>query len=160
MLSKACRERSKNQTVIQPGTREPVSMIETISSNGFLLPAFSIWKAQYHQEAWYQISEQNEGLRGYTYATSPSGWTKNSLGLYYIEHYNKHTRHLMDDSNGRIQQYRMLLMDNYLSHLTWQFVEYTLTRKIVLVALPPHSTYKLQPLDVGCFGPLFHYYRK
>jgi len=51
-------------------------------------------------------------------------------------------------------------MDNYSSHLTWQFVEYALAHKIVLVALPPHSTHKLQPLDVGCFGPLSYYYGK
>ena len=39
---KACRERSKNQTVIQPGTYESGSIIKLISSNGSLLPAFSI----------------------------------------------------------------------------------------------------------------------
>ena len=54
----------------------------------------------------------------------------------------------------------MLLMNNYLSYLTWQFIEYTLTRKIVLVALTPYLTYRLKPLDIGYFGPLFHYYRK
>ncbi len=45
---KTCRERSKNRTVIQPGIRESVSMIETISADGSLLSAFLIWKAQYH----------------------------------------------------------------------------------------------------------------
>lgn len=49
-------------------------------------------------------------------------------------------------------------MDNHGSHITWQFIEYALSHKIVLVALPPHSTHKLQPLDVGCFGPLQFYY--
>ncbi|OCK72714.1 hypothetical protein K432DRAFT_271866, partial [Lepidopterella palustris CBS 459.81] len=29
---------------------------------------------------------------------------------------------------------------------------------IVLVAFPPYLTHKLQPLDIGCFGPLEHYY--
>jgi hypothetical protein len=66
----------------------------------------------------------------------------------------------MEDSDGKIQQYHLLLMDNYSSHLTRQFVKYALAHKIVLVALPPHLTYKLQLLDMGCFGPLSHYYRK
>jgi len=44
----------------------------------------------------------------------------------------------MEDSNGKIQQYRLLLMDNYLSHLTWQFIKYALAYKIVLVALLPY----------------------
>ncbi|OCK96896.1 CENP-B protein [Cenococcum geophilum 1.58] len=52
----------------------------------------------------------------------------------------------------------MLIIDNHLSHVTWQFIEYTLLHKIVLVALPPHLTHKLQPLDVSCFGPLQYYY--
>ncbi|OCL00895.1 uncharacterized protein K441DRAFT_504613, partial [Cenococcum geophilum 1.58] len=41
-----------------------------------------------------------------------------------------------------------------------QFVKYALARKIILVALLPHLTHKLQPLDMGYFGPLSHYYRK
>ena len=52
----------------------------------------------------------------------------------------------------------MLIMDNHTSHITWQFIKYALSNKIVLVALPPHSTHKLQPLDVSCFGPLQYYY--
>ena len=83
-----------------------------------------------------------------------------TLQSLHIEYYNKHMRHLVEDSDGKIQQYRLLLMDNHSSHLTWQFVEYALAHKIVLVALLPHSTYKLQLLDVGCFGPLSHYYGK
>ena len=64
----------------------------------------------------------------------------------------------MEDVKGNIQSYCMLLMDNHLSHFTWQFIQYTLSHKIVLVALPPYLTHKLQPLDIGCFGPLQHYY--
>ena len=52
----------------------------------------------------------------------------------------------------------MLLIDKYLSHLTQQFIQYTPSRKIILVALLPYLTHKLQPLDIGCFGPLQHYY--
>ena len=56
------------------------------------------------------------------------------------------------------EEWRMLLLDNYDSHLTWQFVFYSLERKIILITLPPHSTHNLQPLDVGLFSPLQHYY--
>ena len=155
---KNSRERSKNRTVRQPGSRESVSIIETITADGSYLPPFLIWKGQQHQETWYQITEQDERLRGYTYATSAKGWTDDSLGLHYIEHYDIHTRHLVEDEKGNIRSYRMLIMDNHLSHVTWQFIEYALSHKIVLVALPPHSTHKLQPLDVSCFGPLQYYY--
>ena len=52
----------------------------------------------------------------------------------------------------------MLIIDNHLSYVTWQFIEYTLSHKIILVALSPYLTHKLQPLDVSCFGPLQYYY--
>jgi uncharacterized protein YciI len=38
------RERSKNRTVRQPGSRESVSIIETITADGSYLPPFLIWK--------------------------------------------------------------------------------------------------------------------
>jgi len=30
--------------------------------------------------------------------------------------------------------------------------------KIIILALSPHSTYKLQPLDVGLFAPIAQHY--
>jgi hypothetical protein len=30
--------------------------------------------------------------------------------------------------------------------------------KILVVIYPPHSTHRMQPLDVGCFAPLATYY--
>ena len=43
---KTYRERLKYQTVIQPGSRELVSIIKTICADSSLLPTFLIWKAQ------------------------------------------------------------------------------------------------------------------
>ena len=40
------------------------------------------------------------------------------LGLYYIKHYNKYMRQLVEDAEGNIQGYYILLIDNYLSYLT------------------------------------------
>jgi hypothetical protein len=44
-------------------------------------------------------------------------------------------------------------MDGYGSHVTWDFFKYCIDNNIICVCLPPHSTYKLQPLNVVCFGP-------
>jgi hypothetical protein len=45
-------------------------------------------------------------------------------------------------------------MDGHVSHCTWLFFEYCLQNNIHCLCLPPHSTHKLQPLDVGLFSPL------
>jgi len=49
-------------------------------------------------------------------------------------------------------------VDGHYSHVTIEFMEYCEAHQILPYCLPPHSTHLLQPLDVGLFGPLEHYY--
>jgi len=49
---------------------------------------------------------------------------------------------------------RLLIIDRYSSHINMEFIRTCDRLKIILLILPPHSTYRLQPLDVGCFLPL------
>lgn len=51
-------------------------------------------------------------------------------------------------------------MDGHGSHLTYEFCSYDLSHEIYLICFPAHSTHLLQPLDVGLFSPLQHYYGK
>jgi hypothetical protein len=52
----------------------------------------------------------------------------------------------------------LLILDNHRSHATVSFIDYAYENNIVLPYLPPHSTHRLQPLDVAIFGPLAIYY--
>ena len=54
----------------------------------------------------------------------------------------------------------LLLLDGDGSHITMEFCQYALAHNIHIMCLPAHSTHLLQPLDVGIFGPLQHYYGK
>ena len=38
------------------------------------------------------------------------------------------------------------------------FIDYADANRIILAVLPPHSTHRLQPLDIGMFSPLATYY--
>jgi hypothetical protein len=53
---------------------------------------------------------------------------------------------------------RLLIVDGHNSHLNMRFINYADRNGILLAFLPPHSTHRLQPLDVGLFGPLAQYY--
>jgi len=48
----------------------------------------------------------------------------------------------------------LLVYDGHGSHTTAEMIEYALQHNIILFCLIPHTTHRLQPLDVGCFGPL------
>jgi hypothetical protein len=43
--------------------------------------------------------------------------------------------------------------DSHGSHDTLNLIELAQQHNIILFCLPPHTTHKLQPLDVGVFGP-------
>ena len=50
-------------------------------------------------------------------------------------------------------------MDNAECHMNIHAVEFAIQHGIVIVTLPPHTTDKLQPLDVSVFGPFKTYMR-
>ena len=48
----------------------------------------------------------------------------------------------------------MIVLDGHNSHTMYRFCDFAEKHKIILVCLPPHTTHRLQPCDVGVFGPL------
>ena len=137
------------------GSREWATATETCSLTGRLLPSWTIFKGVKNLDKWHHTMERI-GLSdsGYHISTSANGWTDNELGQAYFEdHFNRHTK---ETSKG---QYRILIVDGHDSHLTTKAIQYCIDNKIVLLCLPPHATHMLQPLDVGCFGPLAQAYK-
>lgn len=51
-----------------------------------------------------------------------------------------------------------MLCDNHESHISIQALNLAKENSITILTFPPHSTHKLQPLDVGIFGPFQKYY--
>jgi len=52
----------------------------------------------------------------------------------------------------------MLLLNEYESYLSMSVVNYAQKKKILLICLLSHTTHLLQPLNVGLFDLLQHYY--
>ena len=50
--------------------------------------------------------------------------------------------------------YRLLILDGHESHHSTGFELFCKEQNINTVCMPAHSSHILQPLDVGCFGPL------
>ena len=81
------------------------------------------------------------------------GWTSEEHDLAWLEQiFNKETK----SKAGR--SWRLLFVDGHSSHLNMKFTERCHELRILLVYYPPHSTHRLQPLDVSCFNPLANYY--
>ena len=138
-------ERRGNPKMMQPGNREWVTVIQSISAQGWAAPPLIVVAGQYHLSSWYQEST----LPGnWAIATTKNGWTDNTTGLLWLKHFNQHTQ---KRSNGA---YRLLILDGHKSHHSAEFEAYCKENMIITLCMPSHSSHLLQPLDVGCFGPL------
>lgn len=138
-------ERRSNVKMRQPGNREWVTVIQGIGALGFCIPPFIVVSGKYHLSTWY---EDNPFTREWRIATSPNGWTTNEIGLDWIQHFNQHTK------SRTLGAHRLLILDGHESHHSVEFELYCKENNIITLCMPPHSSHLLQPLDVGCFGPL------
>ncbi|EGU72749.1 hypothetical protein FOXB_16738 [Fusarium oxysporum f. sp. conglutinans Fo5176] len=130
---------------VQPGNREWITVIEGVNAEGQLIPPFIIGAGQHHLANWYQECD----LPGdWVIALSENGWTNNQLGLDWLKHFDRSTA---KRTNSR---YRLLILDGHESHHSVEFGEYCKENKIISLCMPAHASHLLQPLDVGCFGPL------
>ena len=131
--------------LVQPGNREWATIIQAVSATGWILLPFIILAAQYHQVSWHQECELPSTWR---IRLTDNGWTNNETGLDFIKYFNQYT---LNRTQGR---YRLLILDGYESHHSTEFELYCKTHNIITLCMLAHSSHKLQPLDIGCFGPL------
>jgi hypothetical protein len=85
----------------------------------------------------------------YSLAASPNGWTDSDAALAWIRDvFDPETQPAVPGDK------RLLIMDGHRSHCSLEFLLYAERKGITVLLLPPHTTHRLQPLDVGIFGPL------
>lgn len=130
---------------IQPGNREWVTVIQAVNSLGLTVPPYIVVKGHNHLMPWYDDERLPADWR---INTSSNGWTTNTIGVDWIKHFHECTK----DRNKGI--YRLLILDGHKSHHSTAFELFCQKNKIITLCMPAHSSHILQPLDVGCFGPL------
>ena len=146
---------TKKVGVKQDGSREWISIKGAITAAGEALSPAIIYQSQagHVREDWIRDWNPGGGFRAAVTST-PSGWTNADLALQFLEQIiDKETR---KEGGG----WRLLLLDGHSTHTTLPFLEYCDSVRLIPAFLPAHSTHLMQPLDVGCFGPLSQAYSK
>jgi len=134
---------------IDPGVRDLVSDVEAISAGGAKIPPMLIIPGINILNKWMQENDLDDDL---LLATTESGYSNDEKTFDWLKHFDFHSR------KAQVGAHRLLIMDNYGSHLTYEFLQYADLYNIVIFTLPPHSTHLTQPLDVGIFQPMKHYH--
>ncbi|KAF7574139.1 hypothetical protein PtrM4_057620 [Pyrenophora tritici-repentis] len=133
----------------QAGDKEWITLIAAINAMGWLIPPFFIFRAKNHQQAWYHGNPKD-----WRVAVSDKGWTNNEIGVAWLRHFIDHT------TARTVGGYRLLIIDGHESHQSVLFQDICKENNIITLCMPPHTSHILQPLDVGCFGPLKRAYKK
>ncbi|THU88384.1 DDE-domain-containing protein [Dendrothele bispora CBS 962.96] len=89
-------------------------------------------------------------LTVHSIATSPNGWTDDEIGFHWFSKTFVPQARARNTSGKPI----LLIYDGHVSHTRNNWVDFAYQNNVFLYCLPPHTTRRLQPLDVGCFSPL------
>ena len=130
-------ERGKNITVVC-----------TMSASGGYVPPMFIFPRKR-----MSLLLQRGGPPGAIYKCSHNGWSNEELFLEWLEHFQKDVKSSEEDPV-------LLLMDNHGSYISLQCYDFCRQHHIHVVSIPPHSSHRLQPLDVAFYAPLKNAFNK
>ncbi|XP_036149238.1 uncharacterized protein LOC118647803 [Monomorium pharaonis] len=83
-------------------------------------------------------------------AGNHSGWMQKKEFLIFLAHFIHHAKPTKEEPV-------LLMLDNHSSHINIEVVNKAKNNNIILFSFPPHCSYRLQPLDVGVYGPFKNY---
>lgn len=130
--------------------RTLITAIEYISADGRYLHPLIIWPAATHRSTWTV-----HPTPGWHFGHSETGYTNTAMSLYWIQ--NVFDAQTKDRAKDRPC---MLINDGFGTHESLEIMQYCYENNIILCRLPSHTSHKLQPCDVGVFGPLKTAYRE
>lgn len=79
---------------------------------------------------------------------SDSGRSNRELFREYLE------EHFLKYVSMKADQKALLLLNGHKSHISVGLLQWAKERNIILFIVPAHTSHILQPLDVGCYGPM------
>lgn len=123
-----------------------VTLALAVSAGGFCMPPLYIFPRVNFQD--HFLVGAGRGADG---AANPSGWMKGEQFIKFLHHFKKYAKPSKDVP-------ALLILDNHESHMTIDGLDFCKENGIIVLTLPPHTSHKLQPLDVGVFGPIKRFY--
>ncbi|KFY10587.1 hypothetical protein V492_04923 [Pseudogymnoascus sp. VKM F-4246] len=131
-----------------PENRTSITILETVSAVGKVIPPVLVIPGKIHMDSWYHTNLQDTAL----FLLSDSGFSNSELALQWLKHFAEHT--------APHEKPKVLILDCHISHTNHDFVIAAAAYSIIIYTFPSHLTHVLQPLDVGIFQPYKHYHRE
>jgi hypothetical protein len=148
IMSREAYEKGRCRQSAHDGSREFITLIACISALGIAIPPVLLYKGVSRdlQDTWVEDLEEKDPFH---FASTENGWTNDAYRMEWLKTvFEPYTR------PKRATTKRLLIVDGHSSHVNLAFIEYASRHSIIILILPPHSTHRLQPLDLNCFLPL------
>lgn len=117
-----------------------------VSATGAALPPAMVFPRKNFTP--HMLNKAPTGTMG---LAQPTGWMNTELFPKVMTHFVKITGSSKDNPC-------LLIVDNHDSHLAPEALNIAKDNGVTLLTIPPHTSHKLQPLDVSVFGPLQTFY--
>ncbi|KAK6168029.1 hypothetical protein SNE40_004071 [Patella caerulea] len=118
-----------------------VTAVYGISAAGSVVPPMLIFPRKNVREHFTK-----SGPPGCIGGANSSGWVNEELFLDYLNHFIRQTRCSQEKKV-------LLILDNHEAHISLAAIDLAKQNGVVLLTMPPHTSHRLQPLDVCCFKP-------
>ncbi len=119
-----------------------VTVTCAISANGNAIPPMFVFPRVHYRD--HFIKGAPPGSVG---TANKSGWQTDVTFKVFLDHFIQQTR-------CSVEKRVLLILDNHSSHLSLDILDHAKENGIVMVSFPPHTSHKLQPLDVSVYGPM------
>lgn len=124
--------------------RNTIVVCAANAAGNYLPPFFLFARIRMKDELLYGAPVGSAG------AAQKHGWMDREVFLKYLQHFKNYVKCIPDNP-------MLLFVDNHRSHASLPAIEFARGSGIVMVGFPPHTTHRLQPMDVSFFGPLKTY---
>lgn len=154
IMSRTALQEGRITKARQDGNREFITCLACVNALGRKIPPVLIYPGTSGDlwSSWVQdVDSEDEVFFGVT----ANGWSSHKMGLAWLQKvFERFTK------PKTLTTKRLLILDGHSSHINMAFVDWADAHGIILMVLPPHTTHRLQPLDVGLFQPLSTAYSK
>ncbi|XP_034828899.1 uncharacterized protein [Maniola hyperantus] len=137
----AGRKQRQVGQIVSAERGELVTFCGIITATGSSLPPVYVFPRVHYKD--HFLNGAPDGSLG---LANRSGWMTSELFIRVLKHIQRLTSSNKDNPI-------LIICDNHESHISIEAVNYCRDNGIVYLSLPPHTSHKLQPLDVSVFGP-------
>ncbi len=143
--------KKKPLRAIDSGVRDLVSDVKAINAEREKISLMLIVFEINILNKWVQENDLNDDL---LLATTEFEYSNDEKIFDWLKHFDFHSR------KTQVEAHRLLIMNNYESHLIYEFLQYVDLYNNVIFTLSSHSTHLTQSLNVEIFQLMKHYHSK